>query len=388
MYKKWFFIFLALILVSCNRGKTIRISGSISGMSEGSKVILEELQVETSNIIDSCKASQDGEFQFKVAGKESPEFLRLRLDKNKYITLLALPGEHVEISGKIEDIPAGYQVKGSDGSSLVQSLETELARNSEKIDSLVTLYKALSPDPDADEVRTELEGSYTEVFKGQKKFTIGFVITHYNSMASILALYQKLNDSTWVLDSPRDIQYFKIVSDSLGKRYPQSNHVKALRADLNRKLAGHRARVLEQMANNAPVGYPNIILPDQQGDTIQLRSLAGKVILLNFWISTSSTSLMQNREFAALYKTYKSRGLEVYSVSLDTDKKKWEETIRENAYPWIDVFEGVSSTSRVAVLYNISKLPTFYLIDKKGDIAGKDLDEKTLRNKIAELTSK
>lgn len=127
------------------------------------------------------------------------------------------------------------------------------------------MYNSLSAGPENDAVRSELESNYAEVFKEQKKITIGFVITHYNSMASILALYQKLNDSTGVLDSPRDIQYFKIVSDSLGKRYPESNHVKALRADLNRKLTGYRARVLEQMANNAPVGYPDIALPDQTG---------------------------------------------------------------------------------------------------------------------------
>jgi peroxiredoxin len=388
MNKQWILIFLVLTLVSCNRGKSVRITGNISGLKEGSMVMLEQLQVEATKVIDSCETGNDGDFKFRVEGMESPEFLRLRLGSNKYITLLTHPGEKVEIQGSMENIPAGYKVMGSEGSSLIQKLETELSRNSERIDSLVTIYNSLSSGPEDDAVRSELESNYAEVFKEQKKFTIGFVITHYNSMASIFALYQKLNDSTGVLDSPRDIQYFKIVSDSLGKRYPESNHVKALRADLNRKLTGYRVRLLEQMANNAPVGYPDIALPDQQGDTINLRSLAGKVILLNFWISSSPASLMQNREIAALYATYKSRGLEVYSVSLDTDKEAWKKAISENAYNWIDVFEGTSSTSRVAVLYNVTKLPAYYLIDKKGDIAGRDLDDKTLRSKIAQLTSK
>ena len=55
------------------------------------------------------------------------------------------------------------------------------------------------------------------------------------SLAAIKALYQKIDDQNYVLNTTRDLQYMKIVSDSLSVYYPDSRHTKALISDFAMK---------------------------------------------------------------------------------------------------------------------------------------------------------
>jgi hypothetical protein len=385
--KKIPLILFLLVLISCSNNKKVRISGSFDGSPAGEYVMLEEIRVGSSGIVDSFKIGSKGNFKFTVRIDE-PQFYQLRFNNGIKLNLLAEPGDKIALSGSFENLPFEYSLNGSKGSQYMQELDQTLIKTKIRLDSIYKAYTTLMAGAEMDEKKVILENLYASAIKAQKRSTIGFIITHYNSMASVMALYQKYNDSTWVLDSPREIQYFKIVSDSLGKIYPNSNHVKALRADLNQQLANHRAMVLQSLALKTPVGFPEIDLPDQNGDTLRLSSLKGKVIILNFWVSSSPDCLMQNRGLMQLYSNYGKKGLVIYSVSLDTDRMAWLSSIKENGYPWLNVCEGRYSDSRYAALYNIQKLPSFYIIDKKGDIAGHDLNDEALDRKIAELLRK
>ena len=55
-------------------------------------------------------------------------------------------------------------------------------------------------------------------------------------MASLKALYQRIDENTYVLYEPRDLQYLKIISDTLGRYYPNSKHVQALAEDLKNEM--------------------------------------------------------------------------------------------------------------------------------------------------------
>ena len=64
-----------------------------------------------------------------------------------------------------------------------------------------------------------------------------------------------------------------------------------------------------------------------------------------------------------LYKEYHPKGLEIYSVSLDTDKGAWASAVKSQNLPWINVCDGLGAASQAAVLYNINRgLPVAYLI--------------------------
>ena len=51
---------------------------------------------------------------------------------------------------------------------------------------------------------------------------------------------------------------------------------------------------------------------------------AGKVVLLSFTAYQADYSPVYNMKLAELYKKYKSKGLEIYQVSLDADEQAWK----------------------------------------------------------------
>ena len=71
-------------------------------------------------------------------------------------------------------------------------------------------------------------------------------------MASIKALYQRINPDTYVLYDPHDLQYLKIVTDSLTHHYPNSKHVQALARDFEKEMNQMYVNKLTQLAKSMP----------------------------------------------------------------------------------------------------------------------------------------
>ena len=205
------------------------------------------------------------------------------------------------------------------------------------------------------------------------------------SRASVMALYQKISDDRFVFEKAEDIQLFKVVASSLIARYPDSEYSKGMLRDIKNQekiLTSARLQSLIQVAESS---LPEIALPNTNGDTVKLSSLRGKVILLDFWASFSQENLLENRELLELYKRYKSKGFEIYQVSLDIEREPWLAAIESVGLPWVNVCELNPNGSRVVGLYNVTRLPANYLIGRNYDIVGKNLFGRDLENKLKEI---
>jgi thiol-disulfide isomerase/thioredoxin len=136
---------------------------------------------------------------------------------------------------------------------------------------------------------------------------------------------------------------------------------------------------------------PAIALPDLKGNTIELASFRGKVVLIDFWATWCSPCLKEQPELAELYKKYKAsaftkgNGFEIYGVSFDTDKATWSSTIKRLNIIWTQVSDLKYWTSPVAKTYNIQVLPFNVLIDANGTILATNLHGKELARFINDL---
>ena len=129
-----------------------------------------------------------------------------------------------------------------------------------------------------------------------------------------------------------------------------------------------------------------IKLPTVAGDSITLASQKGKVILLDFWASWCGPCRLSNKKLVKLYEKYKSQGFEIFGVSLDQEKRDWEKAIQKDKIAWLQVNDPRGSwNAKTAADWNISVLPTSFLINKKGDVVAIDLDGKELEKVIKEL---
>ena len=140
-----------------------------------------------------------------------------------------------------------------------------------------------------------------------------------------------------------------------------------------------RAKNLElsnRFGDASVISFPELSLPDADGNTRLLSELEGKVIVLSFWSVSQDEHKMFNVELADLYRKYHDRGLEVYQVSLDIDKPSWAATVRSQGLPWISVNDGLGIDSPSVLAYNISRIPSMFVIDRAGNPVANDVFEK------------
>jgi thiol-disulfide isomerase/thioredoxin len=131
---------------------------------------------------------------------------------------------------------------------------------------------------------------------------------------------------------------------------------------------------------------PDINLLDPSGKRIKLSSLKNKVVLLDFWASWCRPCRAENPNLVKLYQKYKNKNFTVYSVSLDKNKDKWTEAIKQDQLNWSNhVSELQGWNSSAGTKYGVTSIPKTFLINKKGEIVGFNLRGNELEEKIAEL---
>lgn len=380
--KRLYWLIPALIILSCSRDEQVQVRGIINNGT--GMVYLDEQGLGEIRKIDSTRLKRNGMFVLKDR-IGVPTFYNLHTGDQRIIPLLLQPGETAEISTDTAGFASSYELSGTEESLYLLRLNQRLEKTRKSLDSLAVIFDENRGA--GEETRKGIQTAYEEVIQAQRRFTIKFIIEHMNSLAAIYALYQKIDENIFVLNTSKDIQLFKITSIALDTLYPESEYVKSLKRDAANLEMELQSRNWQRMIETLPSSIPDIRLPDPDGDTIALSSIKDKVILLSFWASWNPESVTLNQEFKRLYEKYHQRGLEIYQVSFDSELSSWRAAIFYDELPWINVSELSYPESSVARYYNITELPSYFLIDRQGQILGRDFDRIALERKISELVN-
>lgn len=368
------------LLFACKKeANWFSVSGKISH-AEGRLLYLEELLVSSSKVIDSVRVDRDGEFKFK-GQTNMPTYYLLKLNETKFITLLVDSLEQVVVEADIANFERDYRVKGSQGSLYVKELNDQLYNTKHKLDSLQSLINMYKGNPDYASMKVRWEEESKRIKDKQVEYSKQFVMDNPFSMASVLALYQKFDNETFVLN---DIQTMRVAASALNSIYPQSGYVKALYQNTIQLLQEERNARLQQFIQEQGQNIPDITLPDVKGEDIALSSLSGNIILVQFWSAVDRNSRVMNQALVEAYKKYKNKGFEIYQISVDTDRTEWTDAIDADKLIWINV--GDMSGSRHATsVYNIKSIPYNYLLNREGIIVAQNLKGPALDKAIAQL---
>lgn len=368
-------VLVAFLLVSCSEEEKVTIRGLYPDGS-GEMLTIEMLNINQLILIDSIKVKNNGSFKTKI-DLDNPELVLVKNKQGKIINLLTFPGDIISLDIPCLEFSTCYTVQGSPESEHIKSLVLKVEETKVKLDSISDLLNLKGDFDDSDPLILE----FTEIFKKQRMHNIKFVIENISSLSSVYALYQRLGPEEYILSGTRDLQYLIIVADSVKNKYPNSTLVTSLVQDVTRKKLEYEnmlflSKVKDKEVNET--GSIDLNIPDEEGIEVSLNSLRGKVVMLNFWASYDENSLGSNKLLKSIYEQYHVKGFEVYSVSMDNNKTAWRDAIRFEEYNWIDVCELTYPNSYAASIYNISAIPTSFLIDKEGNIVAKNLNGKVL----------
>jgi thiol-disulfide isomerase/thioredoxin len=118
--------------------------------------------------------------------------------------------------------------------------------------------------------------------------------------------------------------------------------------------------------------------------------MRGKVVLLDFWASWCEPCKKELPALAALAARLRPRGVEVVTVNIDKVQKNAEAFLRHSG---VSLRVLANPDGSVADSYEPPKMPSSYLIDKKGLVrlvhAGYEPgDERELEQQLSDLAAK
>jgi peroxiredoxin len=376
-YLFWFQLIL-IFFSSCNSSLSpdeATIAGRINGAG-GQFVFLEELTVNDLLKIDSTEIRNDGSFNFTSLPDETGIFL-LKLQSRDFLTMIMNKGDHIEILSDTSIFPQEYRIKGNRDSEILKNYFTVTAINQEQLDSLSRAFNTSTHLPGFYKIKLGLDSAFAALFSKQQHFARQTIEENPGSLASVLLINQRFGNKK-LFDENDDFELMVNIDSCLMKAYPGNSHVVAHHNRVEGILE-KRQQQQEAETRLAPGRFaPPLKLPNLNGDIISLESLQGNIVMLYFWSSYSPPCRAANIQLKEVYKNYKSKGLEVYSVSLDHNKKIWKDVVEMEQLDWINVSDLQGLASPVVKLYNLpEELPYYYVIDKDGNILkrGKRLPE-------------
>lgn len=129
---------------------------------------------------------------------------------------------------------------------------------------------------------------------------------------------------------------------------------------------------------------PDFIQPDSTGKELSLSSLRGYYVLIDFWASWCKPCRADNKELVKIFDRYRNRDLKVLGISVDTKRALWLKAVKDDQLPWLQVSDLLRDNA-AAGLYQITGVPTSYLLDPNGVIIAKNLRGKALEEKLEQV---
>ncbi|HEY0030409.1 MAG TPA: TlpA disulfide reductase family protein [Bacteroidia bacterium] len=367
--------FPILLLSACSGGNSeseagFELKGKL-GNAHGDTLYLEQMATDGLIKVDTAILDENGEFTMNPTIKEIG-FYRLKTNDRNFATFIFDVNQKVNISGDVADLGNSYTVEGSPDSKLFWEINQVSADNYRKRDSLQKIFQAFVNITKMDSIRIDsmsdaLEKPYTELVDVHNQYLKNFIEKNSSSFAALAAIQQLPPEE--FMDT-----YFKL-DEGLYAKYPASPYIKAF----HEGVAASKKIAPGTMA-------PEINMNTPEEKPLALSSLRGKVVLIDFWASWCGPCRAENPNVVKAYNKYKSKGFDIYSVSLDKDMDKWKQAIMADKLSWKShVCDFKFWQSPVVALYNFNSIPTNVLIDKEGKIIAKNLRGEELDKKLEEL---
>ena len=369
MNRKFYLLVISIlfnITLFAQTKNEVTVKGTIVGLpKEIKQVQLLELSQEP-NIIDTAKVDENGSFSFKTSKIKSTNIYKVQIDEKSGVAIVLSPGENVVFSVDTKNPRNKMMIKGSKESELVFGIQNNIMGYKSQIDSLEIIYKKFENTAMIDSVKKELLKTYGVIEQKKEDALMEFVKTHKTDLATILFIQELNLDENFSLLSEID--------KALNSKYSDVFLVSELHLKIERT---------SRLAIGALA--PDIILGDTVGNLISLSSFRGKYVLIDFWASWCSPCRGENPNVVKQYAKYKSKGFEVFSVSLDRSRAAWVNAIKSDKLTWTQVSDLKFWQSPTAKEYNVEGIPYTVLLDKEGKIIAKGLRGEELNKKLVEI---
>lgn len=107
-----------------------------------------------------------------------------------------------------------------------------------------------------------------------------------------------------------------------------------------------------------------------QGQPIDVTKYRGRVTLVAFWATWAQPYTDELPKLNALYQKYNRSGFEILGVNLDADASGLNAYLQKNGGTWQHIRDAGGTDGQIAKDFGIVTVPTMFIVDKAGRVAG------------------
>lgn len=332
--KKLFVTLMVLVgLISFTGCKSFKVNVNLEN-SNGKTVYLNRYENETMKTLDSVVVA-DNMAVFKVRASKNLDALHIMMDGWRRPLAFFADNQDVNITGDCQKYNT-IKVEGSES----QSKLNEFMHKSDLIEDEQELYYHV-----ADFVKSNIDNP--------------------------LGVYA-LNRYKWAFNISDLEAIYESIPENVQSGY--KNQVKKYIDGLKMTSPGKK--------------FIDFELPTLNGNLFKFSNIVNesKIIILDFWASWCPDCRKANPDLVALYEEFKDKGLDIVSVSLDTDASAWAKAIIDDSLSWkhhVSDLKGWDNAA--AALYTISYIPQTFVIDGSGIIMEKNLPFEKMEDLISNV---
>jgi len=142
---------------------------------------------------------------------------------------------------------------------------------------------------------------------------------------------------------------------------------------LNEKeLADIRKKAWEMQASLLNKIGPDVISTDPSGNTKSIYEIKAPFVIVYMYNPNCEHCQKETPKLKKFYEEWKSKGVEVFAIVLDSNEKEWKDYIEKNQMQdWINVFDPTNKS--IYAKYYVDITPEIYVLNKDRKIVGKNL---------------